>query len=167
MKPRHIPDSHSTHPNVTPLIDVVMCLIVFFMLVAKIGVNTGAEEMVIPATIQGLEIQDHGNTLTLNVFPGITEDEPRITALVGGGMTELRTRDAQGRNPLAESLKLLRFGPTLKPGGPGDNPNFGVVIRGEEGLQYRYLEPVLMAAAEARVNNVSFNTRKVVVTVRQ
>ena len=29
--------------NVTPLIDIVMCMIIFFMLVAKIGVDTGAE----------------------------------------------------------------------------------------------------------------------------
>ena len=37
MRRYHIPDSHGNHPNVTPLIDIVMCLIIFFMLVAKIG----------------------------------------------------------------------------------------------------------------------------------
>ena len=37
MAKHHIPDSHSAHPNVTPLIDIIMCLIIFFMLVAKIG----------------------------------------------------------------------------------------------------------------------------------
>jgi biopolymer transport protein ExbD len=33
-----MPAAHATHPNVTPLIDIVMCLIIFYMLVAKIGV---------------------------------------------------------------------------------------------------------------------------------
>jgi len=42
--------------NVTPLIDIVMCLIIFFMLVAKIGVDTGADRRItIPASLQGLE----------------------------------------------------------------------------------------------------------------
>jgi len=167
MKRRQMPDSQTSHPNVTPLIDVVMCLIIFFMLVAKIGVSTGAEAMTIPATVMGLDIKDFGNTVTLNVFPGVTDDEPRVTALVGGTMNELRIRDAQGRNELADTLKFLRFGAAMKPGAVTDNPNFAVIIRGEESLQYRYIEPVLMAAAEAQVKNVSFNTRKVSVTVRQ
>ena len=49
MGKHHMPESHAAHPNVTPLIDVVMCLIIFFMLVAKIGVSTGAEKMELPA----------------------------------------------------------------------------------------------------------------------
>jgi hypothetical protein len=59
MSKRHIPESHAAHPNVTPLIDVVMVLIVFFMLVAKIGVSTGADEKIkIPASILGIDIKD-------------------------------------------------------------------------------------------------------------
>lgn len=166
MRRGGIPKMQHIHPNVTPLIDVVMCLIIFFMLVAKIGVSTGAEEMVIPATIIGRDIDDFGNTLTLNVFPGATDDQPRITALVGGQMTELRVRDALGRPQLTQTLRLLRFGPTMQPGGREDNPNFSLIIRAEEGLQYRFLEPVLMAAMEAQVRNVSFNTRKVTVVAR-
>ena len=43
----------SAEINVTPLIDVVMCLIIFFMLVAKIGVDTGADQRIsIPASLQ-------------------------------------------------------------------------------------------------------------------
>ena len=41
MRRHKMPDAHADHPNVTPLIDVVMCLFIFYMLVAKIGVNTG------------------------------------------------------------------------------------------------------------------------------
>ena len=44
MKKAHMPDSHTAHPNVTPLIDIVMCLIIFYMLVAKIGVNLGQDQ---------------------------------------------------------------------------------------------------------------------------
>src|SRR3954468_17646542 len=84
MRRLGMPDAHSTHPNVTPLIDVVMCLIVFFMLVAKIGVSTGAEASItIPASNIGQELKDLGNTLTLNVREGL-EHQPFITALVDG-----------------------------------------------------------------------------------
>jgi len=41
MRGHKMPAAHATHPNVTPLIDIVMCLIIFYMLVAKIGVNMG------------------------------------------------------------------------------------------------------------------------------
>ena len=47
--------------NVTPLIDVVMCLIIFFMLVAKIGVTSGAEsEIDIPITQLGKDMNEIG-----------------------------------------------------------------------------------------------------------
>ena len=70
MSKRHIPESHTAHPNVTPLIDIIMCLIIFFMLVAKIGVDTGAQKIDIPTTILGTKIKDMGNTLVLNIPDG-------------------------------------------------------------------------------------------------
>ena len=127
MKKRQMPDAHVAHPNVTPLIDIVMCLIIFFMLVAKIGVSTGAEAMDIPESIMGTDIHDMDNTLTLNVRPGAV-DEPLVTALVktpGGSdfhQTELKLRDpASGQNQLLNTLKTYRK----------QNDLFKVIIRGE------------------------------------
>ncbi len=156
MKRRHIPDSHGSHPNVVPLIDVIMCLIVFFMLVAKIGVSTGAEEMPLPETILGASIEDMGNTITLNIRPGFG-DEPRVTTLVDGQSREIRLSENRGGTvvqPLLELLKAFR----------AINPEAKVIIRGEESMPYHYLERVLMACAEANVKNVNFNTRKVEAT---
>jgi biopolymer transport protein ExbD len=157
VKKIHIPEAHVAHPNVTPLIDIVMCLIIFYMLVAKIGVNTGAEQMDIPATILGTDIKDMGNTLTLNVRPGAVE-EPEVTALVqlsgakAAHPTELKLRDpATGQNQLLNTLKLYRK----------QNDQFKVIIRGEADMPYRFLEPVLIACADANVRNVNFNTKKV------
>src|SRR3954463_14917862 len=82
MKKHHMPEMKEGGVNVTPLIDVVMCLIIFFMLVAKIGVSTGADPTItIPATRLGKELKDPGQALTLNVRPGVG-DEPMVTALV-------------------------------------------------------------------------------------
>ena len=45
--------------NVTPLIDIVMCLIIFFMLVARIGVDTGGDRDVnVPPSFLGVDLTD-------------------------------------------------------------------------------------------------------------
>jgi biopolymer transport protein ExbD len=171
MAKHHMPESHGGHPNVTPLIDIVMVLIVFFMLVAKIGVNTGADSKIeIPASIRGAEIEDLGNTLVLNVQGG-NGDQPFVTALVPDPQTkspvvqELKVIDpVSRRSQLQDTLKFLRFGRDMKDGGDGDNadnPKFKVIIRGEAAMEYRFLEPVLMAAAQAGIKEVAYNTKKV------
>jgi biopolymer transport protein ExbD len=172
MSKRHIPESHSAHPNVTPLIDVVMVLIVFFMLVAKIGVSTGADDSIkIPKTILGSDIQDMGNTLTLNVRPSKASTMfPEVKALVaapGGGppvITELKVDMVNNTSQLINTLLFYRYGKDLKKGGTdtnADNDNFQVIIRGDLEMQYHLLEPVLMACARAHVKAVNFNTEKV------
>jgi biopolymer transport protein ExbD len=162
MKRRHIPTSHTAHPNVTPLIDVVMCLIIFFMLVAKIGVSTGADAAIeIPASILGNELKDPGNALTLNVREG-PGDQPMVTALVEAGSSapqELKLIEpATGRRPLLEVLRRLRDGNAKN--NLAANPDFKVIIRADKEMGYRYLEPVLIACMEAKVKNVNFNTAK-------
>jgi biopolymer transport protein ExbD len=163
---RGMPEIKEGNVNVTPLIDIVMCLIIFFMLVAKIGIDTGADRRIsIPASLQGLEIADMGNTLTLNVQPGAGE-QPMVTALVEGIVQDVKLVDpSTGQKPLLNTLKQFRYGKDLKPGGAhesADNPEFKVIIRGDEEMGYQYLEPVLVTCAEANVKNVNFNTRKVV-----
>jgi biopolymer transport protein ExbD len=161
MRRRHIPESHATHPNVTPLIDVVMCLIIFFMLVAKIGVSTGADASIeIPASLLGSEMQ-LTNTLTLNVREG-PGDQPMVTALVeatSSAPQEIKLLETStGRRPLLEVLRRLRDGDKSK--NIPANPDFKVIIRADKEMGYRFLEPVLITCMEAKVKNVNFNTAK-------
>ena len=152
MKSHRMPDVKEGGVNVTPLIDIVMCLIIFFMLVAKIGVSTGAEQMEIPQTVWGLKIDDLGNTLLLNVRRG-AGDEPGITALVNEKQQEIRLSQmgASGKmeTPLVDVLTKLR----------NHNEAFRIIIRAEKDLPYRDLELVLLAAGQANVKNVNFNTK--------
>jgi biopolymer transport protein ExbD len=163
MRKHAMPEIREGGVNVTPLIDIVMCLIIFFMLVAKIGVDAGVDPTIsIPQTILGTDIRkmDIPNSLTLNVRPGGL-DEPNVSALVSGQLTELKLVDAGSRTPLLDSLKFFRFGKDLKPGGSGpneDNPAFNVIIRGDREMDYRFLEPVLKTCAEASVKSVNFTT---------
>jgi len=166
MRRRVLPIAHVSHPNLTPLIDVVMCLVIFFMLVAKIGVTTGADPTIeVPVSTLGSQLQSFANTLTLNVREKPALDEPLVTALVdpaGGQTQELRVADASGKNQLLEVLRRLRFGRDGRPGGTGvnaDNDEFSVIIRGDKEMGYRFLEPVLIACAEAQVKNIIYQTR--------
>jgi biopolymer transport protein ExbD len=156
-----MPAAHADHPNVTPLIDVVMCLIIFYMLVAKIGVNTGQDAKIeLPTSLLGISIKDLGNTVTLNIAKPIVGDEPQVTMLdpSSGQMIDLKIMDG-GKRPLQNFLKKLK----------GENPEFKVIIRGDQGLEYRFLEPVLITCSEAAVKNVNFAARvpQMVKTVRE
>lgn len=151
MRRHKMPDAHADHPNVTPLIDVVMCLIIFYMLVARIGVNTGQDAKIeLPASLLGISLKDLGNTVTLNVAKPIVGDEPVVTMLdpATGQMVDLKILDGT-RRPLQAFLKKLK----------GENAEFKVIIRGDQGLEYRFLEPVLITCSEAAVKNVNFATR--------
>ena len=78
MSKRHsMPEMKEGGVNVTPLIDVVMCLIIFFMLVAKIGVNKGGPKMDLPETIIGVKLEKLLGTLIINVTdPNIVAIDP-------------------------------------------------------------------------------------------
>jgi biopolymer transport protein ExbD len=152
LKKRGMPASHSEHPNVTPLIDVVMCLIIFYMLVAKIGVDTGKEKAItLPTSLMGIKLNDLGSTVTLNVLKPPFGDEPLITTmhpLTGETLTLKIISD--GKRELANVLKQVR----------GNNAEFKVIIRADQDLDYRFLQPVLLSCAEAKVKNVNFATRE-------
>ena len=63
---------HPPHPfgkiNVTPLIDVVMCLIVFYLIVGKLAADQRSS-MRLPVSATGLE-EKAQDLLVINVMPG-------------------------------------------------------------------------------------------------
>jgi len=143
--------------NVTPLIDIIMCLIVFFMLVAKIGIDTGADKsLVLPPSFIGTDIKDMGNTLTLNVTQGPTDEsgqpQPFVTALVKGEEKQLRIHAYVNGAQQYELYNVLKI---AKDGDPSQdipaNPDFKVIIRADEGTEYQYLQPVLAECGRAQV----------------
>ena len=154
MRKHTMPDMKEGGVNVTPLIDIVMCLIIFFMLVAKIGVSTGADSSIEPpSTILGKEIKDMGNTLTVNVRGGPRMEEPIVSALVDGEKKEIKIIEQRGA---VRDKPLLRVFQALRK----NNEEFKVIILGEKDLEFHLLEQVLMTAAEARVADFNFQMRE-------
>lgn len=165
MRTHRMPDIREGNVNVTPLIDVVMCLIIFFMLVAKIGINTGADKNIdIPTSILGTDIKDLGNTLTLNVVNGpvgLAGGQPIVTALTKEGLAEIKLRQEIGgkmMTPLRDVLVRYREGDPFY--GLAPNPDFKVIIRGDKSLTYQFLAPVLLECNLAHVKSLAFNTKK-------
>jgi biopolymer transport protein ExbD len=166
-KKHSMPEMKEGGVNVTPLIDVVMCLIIFFMLVAKIGVNNGGAKMDLPETIIGVKIDKLLGTLVINVTdPNIvgfddkgkairtpTKLDPVITAVIDkeGTAKEVRLeiRDSGGRvidEPLMRVLKEMQK----------KNKDFSVTIRAQKQLQFQTLQRVILAVAKAGVTKVNY-----------
>ena len=153
-----MPEMKEGGVNVTPLIDIVMCLIIFFMLVAKIGVTSGADTTIEPPeTLLGTKIQDIGNTMILNIRavpiakPGESPD-PLVTALLDQKDTkpkEIKINQGSDK-PLERVLKAAKK----------QNKEFKIIILAEQDLPYSQLEQVLITCAMAGVTEINFKTKQ-------
>ena len=156
MKKHLMPEMKEGGVNVTPLIDVIMCLIIFFILVAKIGVSNGLDKTIdMPTTYMGINLTDMGNALALNLYKKAGIVEPQILAeLKGNRQTELKFQEkkADGSviHPLVDILKLKKT---------ELGENFKVIINADKGMTYAQIQLVLQACAEAGVSKVNFATK--------
>ena len=162
LRRRHIPEPHTDHPNVIPLVDVMLCMIVFYMLAAKIGVDNGADKTIqIPVTQLGSEMQKVGvNNIVVNVRE--TLGLPDVTAMVqsGKGVQSLSVDGSPGRASLRDVLRALRIGKDGKEGTKDDAPDLTVIIRGDGEMSYKSFMPVMLAITDAGVKNIWHNTAK-------
>ena len=152
MKKHVMPEMKEGGVNVTPLIDIVMCLIIFFMLVAKIGVTRGdLKSVALPETILGQKLKDFSNTLTLNVLP-TNLDEPQVSTLVNGQPRDIKVIDHVGGQDDQPLLRVLKeFKKTH------NEPK--VIIRADKDLAYSQLEMVLLACADAEITDLEYETK--------
>jgi biopolymer transport protein ExbD len=179
MTKHTMPDVKEGGVNVTPLIDVVMVLIVFFMLVAKVGVTTGAIKMELPETILGKKMEELKGTLFLNVLDPRIERDPnglplrdaagRVKRIQMAGLYEPLVTglvDQDDREP--KEIKLYKKGPAgenvdyplrrLLDAAHKRDPNFSVTIRAEKDLEYGMMQHVLVECANAGIKNINYGT---------
>jgi len=153
MARKVIEPMHDEHVNVTPLIDVVMCLIVFFMMVSKL-VKDEMVEMVIPRASVGFEMEDQIGRLTINVVPPKDKDE--MGNEIPKNMRGLPTVKIHGQEMITgDGWKSLtaRLRQERK-----ENPDLKVILRADESQEYDWIGPVLVACAQADIKDVNFAT---------
>lgn len=121
----------SGHINVTPLIDVVMVMIVFFLIVGKLASDQRSEVNLPPAAAKPLQSDPH--TLIVN----IPADRSIILAGESVPPSELPSR-------LRAAL--------------ADHPDLLVQIRADRALAYADILPVLTACRENQISRVRLAT---------
>ena len=149
--------SLSTGPgvNITPLSDIMLSLLIFFMLVSRAGVDNGADAAIDLPTVTAAseeELTQEGlaNTVVLNVYGNPGSDITEVVTLPPLKEQALSLRVGGGLDEVTPYLRTLA----------ANNPELSVIIRGDRGTQYQFLEPVLTAAAEARVAVIKWAVTK-------
>jgi len=120
--------------NVTPMIDVVMVLIVFFLLVGKLAAERYAP-VDLPASRAGAP-PDRGDALVINVVPA-----PGGTSLVIDGV-ELSVESVES------VVRRTR----------AEHPQRPVRVRADRSLAYGAVRPVIEACRRAGVSSVALAT---------
>jgi biopolymer transport protein ExbD len=117
--------------NMTPMIDVTFQLIIFFLLSSRLA-QQEVVELALPEAVSSTQSSDDRPRLSVNVSPdgrvlfGNTEAPPREMARLLRGQRD-------------------RLGSDLE-----------VRIRADRSVPYGFVEPILLACAEANIWNVTF-----------
>lgn len=151
MKSHGLPVVKEGSVNVTPLIDIVMCLIIFFMLVTKICIDDGRGSIDLPETSVGAEIDDLANSISLNIHEG-ANGTPLCSVLD----PKLNRVEDKQVVPAAKDQpsEIEAFIREVR----GDNREFKVVVRADKSLSYKFIGPVIIALNKCQVTEISLAT---------
>jgi len=137
MKRRSVLDNAptGTRVNVTPMIDVVMCLIVFYLMVGQLALNRSSGVR-IPATEAGTAATSStGDPMVLGV-------RPDGSLLIDG-----------------ESIDASRLAGELR-GRVARRPGLRVEVRADRDVRFGAVRPVLAAARDAGIESVEMVTER-------
>jgi biopolymer transport protein ExbD len=125
--------------NLAPMVDVMMCLLIFFMLATKmVERENSAIDLPLALAAKDAEKRELGNRFVVNV---------RQTGDDGEG-AEYLVRE--------EVVPLVTLYERLKVEGQHD-ANVNCVIRAERHVPYRHVEAVLLGCSHARIRNITFS----------
>lgn len=130
MKRRRPTSNGSAHPNLTPMIDVVMCLIVFFLLVGQLA-SDQRSDLTLPRSATGDEAQE-----AQAAFVNVRFDNNLLLIDVDGAPV-----------PLAQLGRSVRAAPSVH-------------LRADATIPYERLSPVLSELRGAGVHAVRVATEQ-------
>lgn len=130
MRRRRPTSTGPGHPNLTPMIDVVMCLIVFYLLVGQLA-SDQRSDLALPRSATGDERQD-----AQAAFVNVRLEGDRLALDVDGSAV-----------PLAQLGRAVRAAPSVH-------------LRADAQLPYERLGPVLAELRRAGVRSVRVATEQ-------
>jgi len=125
--------------NMTPMIDVVFLLIIFFLVSSHLAKQESQLELPLPKADSGSELTDDGSPrAVVNVLADGT------LILAGTRVTPLELEQRLGFEQ--QRIRKSR----------GANANIEVRIRGDRRVPYRFVEPIMLAAFRQGISDVTF-----------
>ncbi len=143
--------------NVTPLIDVVMCLIIFFLIVGKLAANEKAR-IHLPGTSIG-QVAERQDAVVVSIArDATTAGKPIALISVDGQLAKdgedlIRLLQARLERQSTVTARLARSEP--QPISRGK-----VTVRADKDLPYEAVEPVLTACAKLGISRVDYATAR-------
>ncbi|MEX0818333.1 MAG: biopolymer transporter ExbD [Pirellulaceae bacterium] len=118
--------------NMTPMIDVVFLLIIFFLVSSHLAKQEAHMELPLPVADSGEEPNDEARRLTLNV----TADGSMLLAGRRLDRDELKQRLALARDEHGQDVEIR--------------------IRGDRNVPYSAISPIMLSCARAGIWKVTF-----------
>ncbi len=135
-----LPEETVAPVNATPLIDVVLCMIVFFLIVGRLA-ESQRTPMRLPESASGMPDMPP-DSFVINIVPGATP----------GAEPTLVVNDAQVHFDEIEALLKARL---------ETHPNVVVQVRAPRDAPYGLVEPALEACARAGAPEVRLATERI------
>ncbi|MBU0639631.1 MAG: biopolymer transporter ExbD [Planctomycetes bacterium] len=134
--------------NLAPMVDVMMCLIIFFLLASKL-VDAESQPIELPfaAAAQEVERTDLGTRVVLNVRRAHDSDE----------VAEYVVIDWDGQRVIERVLPPEQIETYLKARAAATDGEIRCVIRADREVMYQHVELVLRGCGLAKIANIVFS----------
>ena len=143
--------------NVTPLIDVVMCLIIFFLIVGKLAANEKARVQ-LPGSSIG-QVAERQDAVVVSVARDTTNPARPVALISIDG--ELVKDGEELVRRLQTRLEIqARLAARITREEPQPISRGKVTVRADKDLPYEAVEPVLTACAKLGINRVDYATAR-------
>lgn len=143
------PKATSMELNLAPMVDVIMCMLIFFMLATKL-VQRESSRIDLPLALaaKSTELADLGSRFVINVR-NVGADE------AGASGSEVEYVVFERSVALPELINLL--GTVAKRAATDSGGEVNCVIRADKTVPYRHVEAVMVACAKAQIRNLTFS----------
>lgn len=118
--------------DITPMIDVVFNLVIFFLIASQFARNEGSEPVALPIASQSTQSEDDPHRLIVTVLPDGTLSVGRQAIKIEGIKAVIEERAGE------------------------DRESFAVHVRADRAAPYGSVEPVLEACAALGITKVGF-----------